>query len=122
MNDGDHGRLIDTTRLTAKLRHIAAERDWEQFHTPRNLAMAMAGEVGELLAEMQWLTDQQVLETPPSESLHQRISAEIADVMVYLVRLSDILRVDLDLAVRDKLGEVEARYRPDDIRGSAAKR
>jgi NTP pyrophosphatase (non-canonical NTP hydrolase) len=114
--------LIDTTGLATRLRHIAAERDWEQFHTPRNLAMALAGEVGEVLAEMQWLTDQQVLSAAPTDAVHQRISAEVADVLVYLVRLGDVLGIDLDDAVRNKLAEVEARYRPDDIRGSAAKR
>jgi NTP pyrophosphatase (non-canonical NTP hydrolase) len=84
--------------------------------------MALAGEVGELLAEMQWLTDEQILAATFTDVLHQRISAEVADVLVYLARLSDALGIDLDRAVRSKLVEVEARYRPDDIRGSSAKR
>jgi NTP pyrophosphatase (non-canonical NTP hydrolase) len=122
MDDTAPASLIDVAGLTARLRRMAAERDWEQFHTPRNLAMALAGEVGELLAEMQWLTDEQVRQAESDSELQQRIAAELSDVTVYLVRLADVLGVDLDGAVRTKLTAVEARYRPDDIRGSAEKR
>ncbi|MCW2879642.1 MAG: nucleotide pyrophosphohydrolase [Sphaerisporangium sp.] len=106
-------------RLAARLRDFARERDWEQFHTPKNLAMALAGEVGELVAELQWLT--------PSESAHPddetlaRVRSEIADVTIYLVRLADLLDVDLMDAANAKLDENGRRYDPEHYRGSSRK-
>lgn len=114
--------LVDVTGLCERLGRISAERAWEPFHTPKNLSMALAGEVGELLAEMQWLKDEEILQPSEPSDLHHRISAEMADVLVYLVRLSQVLNIDLDKSVSDKLNSVEERYRPDDIRGSADKR
>jgi dCTP diphosphatase len=114
--------LVDVTGLCERLSRISAERAWEPFHTPKNLSMALAGEVGELLAEMQWLKDDEILQPSDPSDLRRRIRAELADVLVYLVRLSQVLGIDLDESVNDKLNSVEERYRPDDIRGSADKR
>ncbi|GAA3791625.1 nucleotide pyrophosphohydrolase [Sphaerisporangium flaviroseum] len=106
-------------RLAARLRDFARERDWEQFHTPKNLAMALAGEVGELVAEFQWLT--------PGESASlddetlARVRSELADVTNYLVRLADVLGVDVLAAANAKLDENGRRYDADLYRGSARK-
>ncbi|HEX8347726.1 MAG TPA: nucleotide pyrophosphohydrolase [Actinoplanes sp.] len=107
--------------LTERVRAFAEERDWQQFHTPKNLAMALAGEVGELLAELQWLTPEQSAALMDDPELGPRVRAEIGDVTIYLVRLADVLGIDLVPAALDKLGEAGRRYPVDASRGSAAK-
>ena len=107
--------------LTTQIRAFAQERDWEQFHTPKNLAMALAGEVGELLAELQWLTPEQSAAVMRDETLGPRILAEIGDVTIYLLRLADVLGIDLVQAGIDKLGEASRRYTVEAARGTAAK-
>jgi NTP pyrophosphatase (non-canonical NTP hydrolase) len=103
------------------LRAFAAERDWGQFHTPKNLAMALAGEVGELLAELQWLTPEQAQAVMTDPAAAARLRAELGDVTIYLVRLADVLGVDLIQAASDKLADSARRYPADEVRGSAAK-
>jgi NTP pyrophosphatase (non-canonical NTP hydrolase) len=109
------------TELTALVRAFAQEREWEQFHTPKNLAMALAGEVGELLAEFQWLTAAQSRTVMTDQDLGPRVRAELGDVTVYLVRLADVLGIDLIEAATEKLGEAGRRYTIESARGSAAK-
>jgi dCTP diphosphatase len=114
--------LIDSTALAQRLQNFADERDWQRFHTPRNLAMALAGEVGELLAEIQWLNDDDIIsELETGGALRRRLASELADVTSYLVRLATVLDIDLDAAVQDKLDELEVRYDADKVRGSAEK-
>ncbi|WP_327651720.1 nucleotide pyrophosphohydrolase [Micromonospora aurantiaca] len=108
--------------LTALVRAFAEERDWQQFHTPKNLAMALAGEVGELVAEFQWLTPEQAGAVMSDPEAGARVRAEIGDVMIYLTRLADVLGIDLTEAAVAKLAEVSVRYPAGEIRGSAAKR
>lgn len=98
--------------LTERLRTFAAERDWEQFHTPKNLAMALAGEVGELVAEFQWLTPEESARVMADPEAGARVRAEIGDVMIYLTRLADRLGLDLVEAAIDKLAEAATRYPP----------
>jgi NTP pyrophosphatase (non-canonical NTP hydrolase) len=104
-------------RLRARLAEFAAARDWDQFHTPKNLAMALAGEVGELLEHFQWLTPEQ------SRSLaterHREVSHEIADILIYLIRLCDKLGVDPIAAAWDKIAINERRYPVERVRGDA---
>ncbi|MFC5820786.1 nucleotide pyrophosphohydrolase [Nonomuraea harbinensis] len=109
----------DLDGLAERLRAFARARDWEQFHTPKNLAMALAGEVGELVAELQWLTPDESRDPGP-ETL-SRITAELGDVTAYLVRLADVLGVDLVAAAHAKLDAGERRYDPARYRGSARK-
>ena len=108
--DGSAGRLA---ALTDRVRAFAAERSWEPFHTPKNLAMALAGEVGELLAELQWLTPGESAAVMADENLGPRVRAEIGDVMIYLVRLADVLGIDLVDAATDKLADAARRYPPE---------
>ncbi|WP_232533639.1 nucleotide pyrophosphohydrolase [Plantactinospora sp. KBS50] len=109
------------TALTERVRRFADERDWQQFHTPKNLAMALAGEVGELLAELQWLTPQESAAVMADPGSAARVRAEIGDVMIYLTRLADVLGIDLVAAATDKLADSARRYPVDRSRGSAAK-
>jgi NTP pyrophosphatase (non-canonical NTP hydrolase) len=107
--------------LAVRLREFAAARDWEQFHTPKNLAMALAGEVGELLAELQWLAPEEAARVMEDPEAAARMRSELADVTIYLVRLADLLGVDLIEAARAKLTESERRYDVQNYRGSARK-
>jgi NTP pyrophosphatase (non-canonical NTP hydrolase) len=103
-------RLIDTADLERALEEFAKARDWEQFHSPKNLAMALTGEVGELVELFQWLTEAQSRDAMKDPVLAMRIQEEIADVMIYLVRMGSVLGVDLDGAVRDKLAKNACKY------------
>ena len=96
--------------LKAEIKAFAVARDWEKFHTPKNLAMAIAGEAGELAAEFQWLTeDESALNSLTLEQL-EAISLEVADVQIYLLRLADVLEIDVPAAVRRKLQINETRF------------
>ncbi|HUK02458.1 MAG TPA: nucleotide pyrophosphohydrolase [Steroidobacteraceae bacterium] len=105
--------------LAQELRRFADRRDWDAFHSPKNLAMALTAEAGELAAEFQWLTQAQ--SRAPNAAQLGRMRAECADVFIYLVRLADKLGIDLMSAARDKMAENEARYPAERVRGSAAK-
>jgi NTP pyrophosphatase (non-canonical NTP hydrolase) len=96
--------------LVERVREFADERDWHPFHTPKNLSMALAGEVGELLAELQWLTPEQSAAVMTDPDLGPRVRAEIGDVTIYLVRLADVLGIDLVEAALDKLADSARRY------------
>ena len=100
--------MSDLGDLQDAIRDFADRRDWQQFHTPKNLAMALCGEAGELAAELQWLT--------PAESSSlvdaalDRLRFEAADVAIYLLRLCDVTGIDLAAAVREKLAINETRF------------
>ena len=95
--------------LQHRLAEFAAIRDWEQFHTPKNLAMALAGEVGELVAEFQWLTAKEPQEAMKS-SAAESIRMEMADVFIYLARLADTLGIDLYEAAETKIALNSERF------------
>jgi NTP pyrophosphatase (non-canonical NTP hydrolase) len=107
--------------LSGRLREFVAARDWERFHTPKNLAMALAGEVGELVAELQWLTPEESAEVMADPDAGARVRSEVGDVVLYLVRLADALGIDLVEAGHAKLDESARRYDVDTYRGSARK-
>ncbi len=81
--------------LRAELERFADDRQWGHFHTPRNLGLALAGEVGELLAEIQWSSDDEVLWEVKDAHFRERLAAEAADVLIYLVRFADVCGIDL---------------------------
>ena len=99
---------IDT--LKAEIRAFADARNWEQFHTPKNLSMAVAGEAGELVAEFQWLTADESRRSSLSSEKLSAIELEIADVAIYLIRLADVLEIDVASVVRKKLAINESRF------------
>jgi len=109
------------TMLRERVRRFAEERDWAQFHTPKNLAMALAGEVGELIEHFQWLTPAESAEVMADPAKARAVADELADVLIYLVRLGDVLGVDLLTAAERKLAENAERYPAEQARGSAAK-
>lgn len=103
--------------LNRRLLQFARERDWEQFHSPKNLAMALAGEVGELLEHFQWLTQAQSLALDPSKKTE--VGHELADCLLYLVRIAQRLDIDLIAAANAKIAINERRYPADKVRGDA---
>ena len=113
--------MRDIGELAERLREFAVARDWEQFHTPKNLAMALAGEAGELLAEFQWLTPEEAAGIMADPQAARQVRSEIADVFLYLTRLADVLGVDLLGVAADKLEENERRYDVATYRGSRRK-
>jgi NTP pyrophosphatase (non-canonical NTP hydrolase) len=108
---------IDTLRDA--LRRFAAERDWDKFHSPKNLAMALAVEASELLEHFQWLTEEESKQLT-AEKL-QQVSEELADVLNYLIRLSDKLGVDVLAAAQRKIAINADKYPVDKVRGSSRK-
>jgi NTP pyrophosphatase (non-canonical NTP hydrolase) len=103
--------------LRERLRAFVRERDWDQFHRPKNLTMALVVEAAELMEHFQWLS----LDQPLEEETFREVREEVADVFIYLVRLADELGIDLLAAAADKI-EVNARkYPADRVRGSAKK-
>lgn len=107
--------------LAGRLREFTAVREWDRFHTPKNLAMALAGEAGELLAELQWLTPEESARVMDDPEAGARVRSELADVTLYLIRLADVLGVDLIRAAYAKLEEGERRYDAETYRGSIRK-
>jgi NTP pyrophosphatase (non-canonical NTP hydrolase) len=112
--------VSDVEALSRRIRDFAVARDWGQFHTPKNLVMALVGEVGELTSIFQWLSPEeasQIMDTQKADGVRQ----ELADVLIYLVRLPDVLQVDLIQAALEKIEENETRYPVERCRGSARK-
>jgi dCTP diphosphatase len=107
------------TELRDALRAFAAERDWDQFHSPKNLAIALSVEASELLEQFQWMTEEQSRTLSPDKT--KQVAEEMADVLIYLVRLGDKMGIDLLLEAKEKI-EMNAKKYPADIaRGSSRK-
>lgn len=96
--------------LQRQLRDFAAERDWEPFHSPKNLVMALTGEVGELTELFQWLSPEESARVMDDGASAGRVRDEIADVLAYLLRLADVLGVDLEEALTAKIIKNAAKY------------
>ena len=111
--------MSDLESIKLALRRFTAEREWQPFHTPKNLAMALAGEAGELVAVFQWLTEAQ--SRALDERQREAAMDEIADVQMYLVALADQLGVDIAQAVERKMRKNAAKYPAGVFRGSARK-
>jgi dCTP diphosphatase len=111
--------MQDLNQLQAYLRQFAKDRDWDQFHSPKNLSMALSVEVSELLENFQWLTEEQ------SYTLDQQQRAavvdEIADVQMYLARLADKLDINIGEAIEQKINKNEAKYPAELVKGSSKK-
>ncbi len=111
--------FISLEQLRAAVRAFAAERDWDQFHSPKNLAMALSVEAAELLEHFQWLSESASRDLSPEQ--RSEVAAEMADVLIYLVRLADKLDVDLLQAAHAKMAVNDRKYPADQVRGSARK-
>jgi NTP pyrophosphatase (non-canonical NTP hydrolase) len=105
--------------LQQRVAAFAAARDWEPFHSPKNLAMALSVEAAELVEEFQWLTEQQSKALDAER--RERVRLELADVFIYLLRIADKLGVDLVAAANDKIVLNEKKYPVERVRGDARK-
>ena len=100
--------MNEIENLTELIRSFAEKRDWGKFHTPKNLAMAITGEAGELASEFQWLSNDEVLSLSKQDLDNVRL--EIADVGIYLIRFCDVLNISLSDAIKEKLALNEKRF------------
>lgn len=114
MPDSDRLEMVQS-----KLREFVAERDWDQFHTPKNLAMALVAEAGELVEHFQWLTPEQSTQLP--DHTRGEVELEVADVLLFLLRLCDKLGIDPVAAASKKLALNADRYPVAKARGRATK-
>ena len=113
----DEREIAELTRL---VREFSVERDWEQFHDPKSLVLAVIGEVGELAELFQWVPADRAAERFTDDPGRQaRAAEEMADVLIYLLRLADVLRVDLGEVTRAKLALNHRRFVADEVRGVA---
>ncbi|MCW5636345.1 MAG: nucleotide pyrophosphohydrolase [Rubrivivax sp.] len=113
--------LVHVAALQAALEQFTRERDWTRFHSPKNLAMALTGEVGELVELFQWMTEAESRRAGEDPRTARAVRDELADVMIYLVRLAAVLGVDLDEAVRTKMAANALKYPAERVRASPAK-
>lgn len=112
-----HTRIDDLEALRQRVAAFAAARDWDQFHAPKNLAMALIAECAELVEHFQWLSEEQSASL--TEDKKAAVRLELADILIYLVRISDKLNIDLLAAAGDKIAINEERYPAEKVRGDA---
>jgi NTP pyrophosphatase (non-canonical NTP hydrolase) len=103
--------------LRTRLADFADSRDWQQFHSPKNLAMALIAEAAELVEHFQWLSEEQSCNLPASK--RQEVRLELADILIYLIRSADQLDIDLIAAAQDKIEINERRYPVEKVKGKA---
>lgn len=107
--------------LAGELREFAREREWQQFHAPRSLLLALVGEVGELASLFQWVDDPAVSAWMARAGNSERAESEMADCLSYLLQLADVLHIDLEHSLREKIKANHERYPVDRSRGNALK-
>ena len=115
----DSVAMRDLQELRERMRAFVAERDWEQFHSPKNLAMALSVEASELVELFQWLSEEQ--SSAPDEKLRERAAEEMADVLWFLVRIADRLNIDLLAASEAKFARNAEKYPTARVRGQSLK-
>jgi len=113
--------MIDTADIAKLLREFAAERDWDQFHTPKNLATSLVVEAAELVELFQWTRGQSGWEEIDDPKLKKRAEEELADVLIYAIRFADLAGIDLEKAIREKIDHNASKYPSDKVRGSDKK-
>jgi NTP pyrophosphatase (non-canonical NTP hydrolase) len=112
-----HAKIDDLEALRQRVAAFAAARDWDQFHAPKNLAMALIAECAELVEHFQWLSEEQSASLTREKKAAVRL--ELADILIYLVRISDKLNIDLLAAAGEKIAINEERYPAEKVRGDA---
>jgi NTP pyrophosphatase (non-canonical NTP hydrolase) len=113
--------VIDNQKLAMTLRTFAAERDWDQFHTPKNLATAISLEASELLELFQWSRGQRGWDEVLDASIRSRIEEELADILLYVIRFADKAGIDLQAIAERKISLNAEKYPPEKFRGSDRK-
>lgn len=111
--------MADFNELQDKYRAFAADRDWNQFHDPKSLILALTGEVGELAELFQWVPADHAAEVFASPDRNRRAAEEMSDVLIYLIALSQALDIDLVAAAHEKLSAAERRFPVEGFRGRA---
>lgn len=111
--------MDELDKLKTRLRQFAEERDWDQFHSPKNLSMALIAEAAELVEHFQWLTEAQSASLPPDKL--KKVEEELADIFIYLIRSADKLGINLIEAAKNKIEINEQKYPADKSKGSAKK-
>ena len=111
--------MSELEALRIRISEFAAERDWNQFHSPKNLSMALIVEAGELVEHFQWMKQEDSFKL--AQDKLAAVEEELADILVYLIRMADQLDVDLISAAKKKIKSNEARYPADLVRGSSKK-
>ena len=109
----------DLNALKQRLREFAEARDWDQFHSPKNLSMALSAEVAEILEHFQLLTEEQSKKLPQNKL--DEVETELADTLIYLIRLADKLDIDLLAVAKNKIEINEQKYPVDKVKGRANK-
>jgi len=124
----DHGKpgrawdaagVAELEALRDRMRQFTRQRDWGRFHDPKSLILALVGEVGELAELFQWLPSPDARRLAEHEPLKTRVGEEIADVLLYLVRLADVLNIDVGAAAHAKMDDSERRFPPGQVAGTA---
>lgn len=113
--------MMELEKLKKKIRVFVEEREWERFQTPKNISMALAIEASELMEIFQWLTDQEAIEIKTDNKKMGEIRDEVADILYWLIRLSDLLDIDLSQAALEKLKKNEQKYPVSLSKGNAKK-
>ena len=121
MDQPPPAQTLDIAAVQEFQRAFAAAREWDQFHTPKNLAMALAGEAGELLEIFQWLTPEQSARHTDTNKGKRAVEYELADVLAYVIRLADVLKIDLQQSLWNKLRLNEEKYPVALAKGNARK-
>ena len=113
--------MIDNQKLAMTLRSFAAERDWDQFHTPKNLATAISVEAAELLEIFQWSRGERSWADVADASIRAKVEDELADILLYVLRFADKAEMDLQAIAERKIASNAAKYPPEKFRGSDRK-
>ena len=113
--------IIDVDQLKETLSHFSKVREWEKFHSPKNLSMAIAGEAGELLEIFQWLTESESLHVKNEAAVKEKVSHELADIILYIIRMADQLNINLNEAILNKIEINNNKYPVSLVKGSAKK-
>jgi len=117
MNDMPSTDSLEQLRL--RLAKFADDRDWQQFHSPKNLSMALIAEAAELVEHFQWLSEAQSLQL--DENKRSQVRLELADILIYLIRTADRLNIDLVSAANDKIVINDSRYPVEKVKGKAGR-
>jgi len=111
--------MNEIEKIKLRLRQFAEERDWDQFHSPKNLSMALSAEVAEIVEHFQWLTEEQ--SNNLTQNKLEEVDTELADTLIYLIRLADKLDIDLLAAAQSKIELNEKKYPVEKAKGNAKK-
>ncbi|WP_133718727.1 nucleotide pyrophosphohydrolase [Methylocaldum gracile] len=112
---------MNIAAIQQALREFARDRDWDQFHSPKNLAIALSVEAAELLERFQWLKDDESHRLAERPEDYRAVREEIADVLIYLLRLADLMSIDLEEAVQEKMRKNAEKYPVELAKGNAVK-